>query len=179
MEPESSLHRLRADCSPLSTGALYGRSQRVTIPDAVKIQFWPPEDEHSIARNMSSSPLSTGALYGRSQRVTIPNAVKIQFWPPEDEHSIARNMSRYLVWYIYYRTKKLCIKLLIKTSSVWNISHSKKNWARYYYKCDWIFVSHILCHCQILMKPEFPDKFLKKSNFMPSSMRTDRPAWRS
>jgi hypothetical protein len=32
--------------SPLSTGALYGR---VTIPDAVKIQFRPPEDEHSIA----------------------------------------------------------------------------------------------------------------------------------
>jgi hypothetical protein len=31
----------------------YGRSQRVTIPDAVKIQFWPLEDEHSIARNMS------------------------------------------------------------------------------------------------------------------------------
>jgi hypothetical protein len=25
--------------SPLSTGALYGRSQRVTIPDAVKMQF--------------------------------------------------------------------------------------------------------------------------------------------
>jgi hypothetical protein len=25
----------------------------VTIPDAVKIQFRPPEDEHSIARNMS------------------------------------------------------------------------------------------------------------------------------
>jgi hypothetical protein len=43
---------LRADCSPLSTGALLGRSQRVTIPDAVTIQFWPPEDEHSIARNM-------------------------------------------------------------------------------------------------------------------------------
>jgi hypothetical protein len=34
---------------PLSTGALYDRSQRVTIPDAVKIQFGPPEDEHSIA----------------------------------------------------------------------------------------------------------------------------------
>jgi hypothetical protein len=29
----------KADCSPLSTGALHGRSQRVTIPDAVKIQF--------------------------------------------------------------------------------------------------------------------------------------------
>ena len=26
-------------CSPLSTGILYGRLQRVTIPDAVIIQF--------------------------------------------------------------------------------------------------------------------------------------------
>jgi hypothetical protein len=48
-----TVYRLRADCNPLSTGALYGRLQRVTIPDAVKIQFWPPEDEHIIARNMS------------------------------------------------------------------------------------------------------------------------------
>jgi hypothetical protein len=31
-----AVDRLRADCSP----------------DAVEIQFWPPEDEHSIARNM-------------------------------------------------------------------------------------------------------------------------------
>jgi len=31
--------RLRADCSPLSTGILYGCLQRVTIPDAVIIQF--------------------------------------------------------------------------------------------------------------------------------------------
>jgi len=30
---------LRADCSPLSTGILYCRLQRVTIPDAVIIQF--------------------------------------------------------------------------------------------------------------------------------------------
>jgi len=28
-----------ADCSPLSTGILYGRLQRVTIPEAVIIQF--------------------------------------------------------------------------------------------------------------------------------------------
>jgi hypothetical protein len=35
--------------SPLSIGALHGRSQRVTIPDAVEIQFLPPEDEHIIA----------------------------------------------------------------------------------------------------------------------------------
>jgi len=31
--------RLRADCSLLSTGILYGRLQRVTIPEAVIIQF--------------------------------------------------------------------------------------------------------------------------------------------
>jgi len=30
---------LRADCSPLSTGILYGRLQSVTIPEAVIIQF--------------------------------------------------------------------------------------------------------------------------------------------
>ena len=31
--------RFTADCSPLSTGILYGRLQRVTIPEAVIIQF--------------------------------------------------------------------------------------------------------------------------------------------
>ena len=31
--------RLRADCSPLSTGILYGRLQRVTIPEAVIVQI--------------------------------------------------------------------------------------------------------------------------------------------
>jgi len=31
--------RWRADCSPLSTGILYGCLQRVTIPEAVVIQF--------------------------------------------------------------------------------------------------------------------------------------------
>ena len=47
-----TVHRLRANCSPLSTGILYGRLQRVTIPDAVIIQFCPPEDEQGTARNM-------------------------------------------------------------------------------------------------------------------------------
>jgi len=31
--------RLTADCCPLSTGILYGRLQRVTIPEGVIIQF--------------------------------------------------------------------------------------------------------------------------------------------
>jgi len=33
------VHRLRADCSPLLTGALSGCLQSVTIQDAVTIQF--------------------------------------------------------------------------------------------------------------------------------------------
>jgi len=34
-----TVYQLRADCSPVSTSILYGRLQRVTIPDAVIIQF--------------------------------------------------------------------------------------------------------------------------------------------
>jgi len=34
-----AVHRLRADCSPLSTGVLYSRLKRVTIPDAAIIQY--------------------------------------------------------------------------------------------------------------------------------------------
>jgi hypothetical protein len=46
-------HLVSSHCSLLSPGAMYGCLQRVTIPDAVKIQFLPPEDEHGIAQNMS------------------------------------------------------------------------------------------------------------------------------
>ena len=34
-----SVHQLTADCIPLSTGALYSCLRRMTIPDAVTIQF--------------------------------------------------------------------------------------------------------------------------------------------
>jgi hypothetical protein len=34
-----TMHRLRADCSPLLIGALYGSIQSVTIPDTVNIQL--------------------------------------------------------------------------------------------------------------------------------------------
>ena len=44
--------RLRADCSPLSTGILYGCLQRVTIPEAVITQSVPSEDKQGTARNM-------------------------------------------------------------------------------------------------------------------------------
>jgi len=34
---------------------------------------------------------------------------------------------------------KMCV-LICSTSFVWNISHSKKNWERYYQKCVLVFV---------------------------------------
>jgi len=46
-----TVRRLRADCSPLSTDILYGCLQRVTIPDAVIIQF--------VLLNMSKVLLET------------------------------------------------------------------------------------------------------------------------
>jgi len=57
----------------LSTGILYGRLQRVTIPEAVIIQF-----DLLKMSIVDCSPLSTCILYGRLQRVTIPEAVIIQ-----------------------------------------------------------------------------------------------------
>jgi hypothetical protein len=47
-----TVHRMRADCIPLSTGALHGLLQSDDIR-CCKIQFGPPEDEQTIARNMS------------------------------------------------------------------------------------------------------------------------------
>ena len=75
-----SVNRLRADCSPLSTGALNGCLRRVTILDAVTIQFDLLKMSYSVHRlRADCSPLSTGALSGCLWRVTIPDAVTIQF----------------------------------------------------------------------------------------------------
>jgi hypothetical protein len=49
----STVHRLRADCSPLSTCVLCRRLQRAKIPDAVLNTIFPPEDGHVNARNIS------------------------------------------------------------------------------------------------------------------------------
>jgi hypothetical protein len=66
---------MRADCSLLSSGILYSRLQRVTIPDAVTIEV--------VLLKMGMLMLETcrglsGILYSRLQRVTIPDAVTMQ-----------------------------------------------------------------------------------------------------
>jgi len=60
---------------------------------------------------------------------------------------------------------KLCV-LIFYTTSVWNISHSKKSWARYDKKCKFIFMWSTRYYCPNLMK-QFPlQNFEKYSHFM-------------
>jgi hypothetical protein len=49
-----TLHRLRADCSPLLIGATHGSIQSVRISDTANIQC-PPEDEHGMLETCRGS----------------------------------------------------------------------------------------------------------------------------
>jgi hypothetical protein len=62
---------------------------------------------------------------------------------------------------------KMCV--LITSTFVWNISHSKNNWARYYHKRTHLFMQSTRYSCRTLMKVEFSVNFSKNSqisNFM-------------
>jgi hypothetical protein len=63
---------------------------------------------------------------------------------------------------------KTCVSIL-STTFVWNISHSKKNWARYDQRCTLVFMSINRYSCQIFMELNTVDRFSKnalKENFM-------------
>jgi hypothetical protein len=45
---------------------------------------------------------------------------------------------------------------------VWNISHSKNNWARYYLKGTYIFIESARYSSQILMELEFSKQNFEK-----------------
>ena len=58
----------------------------------------------------------------------------------------------------------LNVSLLICSATlVWNISHYKNNLARYYHKCDDIYMSSTPFSCQILMKLEFSREIFEKA----------------
>ena len=74
--------------------------------------------------------------------------------------------------------------LIFFTTFVWNISHSKKNWGRYYRKCVLVFTYSIFYSCPILMKLEFTRQIFEKfSNIKfhenPSSGRRVVPCGRT
>jgi hypothetical protein len=58
---------------------------------------------------------------------------------------------------------KKCV-LIFSTTFVWNISHSKKKWARCDQKCVLFFMKWALYFCLILMRPEFSTHIFEKSS---------------
>ena len=56
--------------------------------------------------------------------------------------------------------QKMCFNFLYLFS--WNISHSKKNWARHDQKYILVFIQNNCYSCHILMKPEFSWQIFEK-----------------
>ena len=61
---------------------------------------------------------------------------------------------------------KMCVVIFF-TTSVWNVFHSKKNWARYYHKCTHVCIYipvYIYDNGQILTKLEFAGRIFEKNS---------------
>ena len=58
---------------------------------------------------------------------------------------------------------KMCV-LIFSTTFVWNISHSKKNQARYYHKCTSVFMWSTRYYCQTWIKLEFFRQIFENSS---------------
>jgi len=56
---------------------------------------------------------------------------------------------------------KMCV-LILCTIVIWNVSHSKKNWAKSDHKCILVFTWSTRYSCQILMKLEIPSQMFEK-----------------
>ena len=74
--------------------------------------------------------------------------------------------------------------LILFTTFIWNISHSKKKWARYDKQCILVFTQSTLYSCPILTKLELSWQIFEKSskfheNPFSCSMRTDGQKWRN
>ena len=57
---------------------------------------------------------------------------------------------------------KMCV-LIFSATFVWNISHCKKNWARYDQKCTSVFTQNTSYCCPVLMKLEFSRQTLHEN----------------
>ena len=57
---------------------------------------------------------------------------------------------------------KMCV-LIFSTTFLQNVSHFKKNLARYFHKCENVFLWSACYYCRILMTLEFSRQIFKKS----------------
>jgi len=82
---------------------------------------------------------------------------------------------RYHKWYDFrkeFTEHKMCV-LIFCTTFVWNISRSRKNSARYYHECAYVFMQNTRYSCHILMKHQFSRHFSK--NIQISNLINIRP----
>ena len=61
--------------------------------------------------------------------------------------------------------------LIFSTTFVWNISHSKKNWAKYEQKCVFVVMYSTRYSCHILMKLLTSQRFSKENTRMSNFMK--------
>jgi len=98
-------------------------------------------------------------------------AVYFHLWPVWLFHIFPRYLINGTIFERKVSDKKICV-LIFSTTFVCNISHSKKNWARYNKKKSILVFMHSNCYsCQIVMQLEFYRQifFLKNtrvSNFI-------------
>ena len=88
-------------------------------------------------------------------------------WPPS-LYNVFSTLFHKQAWFSKKKTiieHKMCV-LIFSTSFVWNISHSKKTWARYDKKRISVFMWSTGYYCQILMKLEFWRQILEKYSYM-------------
>jgi hypothetical protein len=60
---------------------------------------------------------------------------------------------------------KTCV-LTFSYTFVWNISHSKANWVKFFHKCTEIFLQSTHYSCHILIKLEFSWHILKQYSYI-------------
>ena len=104
---------------------LYGRLQRMTIPDAVIIQFCPPEEEHSTARNMLRIIMQHICCY-RIKELCIKLVILNNSIP---WCTVRKSQRNYVCIFRWKSVGILCQHLIIKKLHCFSYAFSCSNWA--------------------------------------------------
>jgi len=99
-----------------------------------------------------------------------------------EQHIVICGLSGCTIFFPHYLIKgtgfekkvtehKMCV-LIFSTNFVWNISHSKKNWARYDQNCTLVFAQGNHHFLPILMKLVFPRQIIEKYKNIKLSLKS-------